>query len=337
MKLSLSISNQQDFYSELEEKLGASITSDGFESCLEMPPQIGKGKTRTFHFASGLKLYVQENFTNESISLETELNYLSLVMSWIVRGNANFALGNRDFHFAPGNHLLCYFKDIDGRLELAANEPVVMVDLALESYSPLYSAIAQYEYFPTPIKNLLLGKQTGYIRQELPCTLEMKLVLHQIVNCPYQGITKQLYLESKAIELLSLNLAILKADYNKKSQSDCGASRRHRFKPDEIERLYQAKTILKDNIDCPPSLNALARQVGLNEFKLKQGFRLLFDTTVFGYLHEYRMERSRLMLESGTFNVTEVAQTVGYANMSHFAAAVRKKFGVNPSQYRKCS
>ncbi|MEL6439903.1 MAG: helix-turn-helix domain-containing protein [Cyanobacteria bacterium J06621_8] len=47
------------------------------------------------------------------------------------------------------------------------------------------------------------------------------------------------------------------------------------------------------------------------------------------------MERSHLLLSSGEMNVTEVAQTVGYTNLSHFAAAFRKKYGINPSIIKK--
>ena len=330
MKLFLSLNNQQEFYTELQQQIGASITNDGFENCLLMPPQMGQGTTRSFHFTSGLQLYIQENLTHEAISLETELNYLSLVMSWIVKGTANFALGDCDCYLSSPNHHLCYFHDVGGKLEFAANSSVVMVDLALESYSPLYDAIAQSPYFPTQIKKFLFNSQTGYLRQHLTTTPKMTIALHQIINCPYQGLTKQLYLESKAIELLTLNLSLLEAEYSRSTATKA-------TKPDDIERLYRVKEILIENIDCPPTLNSLARQVGLNEFKLKQGFRSLFDTTVFGFLHDYRMERSRLLLTSGTHNVTEVAQAVGYSNMSHFAAAFRKKYGINPSQYRKCS
>ena len=59
MKLFLSLSNQQEFYTELQQQIGASITNDGFENCLLIPSQMGQGITRTFHFASGLQLYIQ--------------------------------------------------------------------------------------------------------------------------------------------------------------------------------------------------------------------------------------------------------------------------------------
>ena len=108
-------------------------------------------------------------------------------MSWIVKGTANFALGDkpsgmaslRDCYLSSPNHHLCYFNDIDGRLEFAANSSVMMVDLALESYSPLYDAIAQSPYFPAQIKKFLLNGETGYLRQELTTIPEMTIALHR--------------------------------------------------------------------------------------------------------------------------------------------------------------
>ncbi|MEM1369543.1 MAG: AraC family transcriptional regulator, partial [Cyanobacteria bacterium P01_H01_bin.15] len=83
------------------------------------------------------------------------------------------------------------------------------------------------------------------------------------------------------------------------------------------------------------SLIELARLAGINDCKLKLGFRQVFGTTVFGYLHDCRMERSRQLLDAGEMTVAEAAQSVGYVNRSHFAIAFRKKFGLNPSIYRR--
>jgi len=35
----------------------------------------------------------------------------------------------------------------------------------------------------------------------------MQTALHQILHCPYQGLTKRIYLESKVWELMALVLA----------------------------------------------------------------------------------------------------------------------------------
>ncbi len=68
---------------------------------------------------------------------------------------------------------------------------------------------------------------------------------------------------------------------------------------------------------------------------LKRGFRQVFGTTVFGYLHHYRLEQARQLLEAGDMNITETAHAIGFADRSYFAAAFRKKFGLNPSRYLK--
>ncbi|MEH1890921.1 MAG: helix-turn-helix transcriptional regulator [Nostoc sp.] len=66
-----------------------------------------------------------------------------------------------------------------------------------------------------------------------------------------------------------------------------------------------------------------------------QGFKQVFGTTVFGYLHHRRMELAYKLLIEGNMKVTEVAQTVGYASLPSFSNAFRKKFGVTPKSCQK--
>jgi AraC-like DNA-binding protein len=156
----------------------------------------------------------------------------------------------------------------------------------------------------------------------------MQNILWQILRCPYQGIAKRMYLEAKALELVSL--AVQQEIELQKRDRACQS-----LKPETIERIYQAKTILLHNLHDPPSLLTLARQVNLSDRTLKRGFHELFGKTVFGYLHDYRLEQARQLLETGEMNVTEVAQAVGFASRSYFATAFKKKFGHNPKDYQK--
>ncbi|MEM9541970.1 MAG: helix-turn-helix transcriptional regulator, partial [Cyanobacteria bacterium P01_E01_bin.42] len=56
----------------------------------------------------------------------------------------------------------------------------------------------------------------------------------------------------------------------------------------------------------------------------------VFGMTAFSCLYHHRMERAKLLLETGHSNVTEAAQAVGYNSPTSFAAAFKKKFGVRP-------
>ncbi|NJK75120.1 MAG: helix-turn-helix transcriptional regulator [Microcoleus sp. SU_5_6] len=91
------------------------------------------------------------------------------------------------------------------------------------------------------------------------------------------------------------------------------------------------------NIESPPSLLELAKKAGINDYKLKIGFREVFGTTVFGYLRNQRMEQARQLLLEQQMNVSEVAQTVGYASLSQFSTAFKHYFGITPKTYQKDS
>ena len=179
---------------------------------------------------------------------------------------------------------------------------------------------------PLCIQNLVRATNEGRYTQSVPMTLAMRTTIQQILQCPYGGLTQQIYLESKVWELMALHIKQM-------LNTHPGDRYPNRIKPDDLERLHHATEILRNQLSDPPSLNGLARQVGLNEFTLKQGFRNVFGTTVFGCLHHYRMEHARELLADGGFNVSEVARKVGFTNRGHFAAAFRKKFGANPKAY----
>ncbi|WP_437744981.1 AraC family transcriptional regulator [Sorangium sp. So ce1504] len=81
-------------------------------------------------------------------------------------------------------------------------------------------------------------------------------------------------------------------------------------------KIEPARRLLVEHMNAPPSLRQLARHVGLNEVKLKTGFRTLFGTSVFAYLRTERLERARRLLAQRHLSITEVAAQVGYANPS---------------------
>lgn len=156
-------------------------------------------------------------------------------------------------------------------------------------------------------------------------TSQMQTVVQHILQHPYQGAIAKMYLEAKVLELLALQFTQLT-----ELKSDAANST---LRPKSIDRIYQARDILEQRMEEPPSLLELARMVGLNDYKLKQGFRRVFGTTVFGYLREYRLEQARQLLTTDTMSVGEVAYAVGYSNRSYFTSAFIRKYGIKPKEY----
>ena len=155
-------------------------------------------------------------------------------------------------------------------------------------------------------------------------TSQMQTVVQQISQHPYQGAIARMYLEAKVLELLAIQLFQLSESKPELAKST--------LKPQSIDRIYQARDILATNLENPPSILELAQQVGVSDRTLRTGFKELFDTTIVGYLTLLRMERAELLLREKKLSIGEIANSVGYSNLSYFSAAFKRQFGITPSQ-----
>jgi AraC-like DNA-binding protein len=153
-------------------------------------------------------------------------------------------------------------------------------------------------------------------------------ILHQLLHCPYQGGLSRLYREAKILELISVYLseALLQTDVSNTSPT---------LSSDDMKCVALARAILDHTMTNPPTIRLLSKMVGLNEFKLKKGFKALFEMPVHTYVIQRKLELAKLMLDSSTVSVSEAASRAGYGNASHFAAAFRKQYGINPGAYVK--
>lgn len=162
----------------------------------------------------------------------------------------------------------------------------------------------------------------GYPRAEQAMSPSLYRLLDEILLCDARGVSRQLHIEAKGLELMATMIDLLEEGERAASPL---------LSQHDIARLERARHILLARMVDPPTLPELARHAGLNEVKLKEGFRALFGAPVFGYLRNHRLDEAHRLLRQRACNVTEVAQRVGYENPSKFAAAFRKRFGVSPS------
>ena len=141
------------------------------------------------------------------------------------------------------------------------------------------------------------------------------------------GTIAKHFLQAKANELLCLKL------FQLMEQNTHSSLPKLSFK--DRQNILTARELLIQNMDTPPTLDLLSRQVGINTLKLKQGFKREFGTTVYNYLRQYRMERALDMLRREKKGVAETAYAVGYSNVSHFIDAFRKSYGVTPGEFKR--
>lgn len=56
--------------------------------------------------------------------------------------------------------------------------------------------------------------------------------------------------------------------------------------------MLAARDRLLLDLSAPPTIAELAREIGLNQLKLKQGFKTLFGTSIYALFQRHRMERA---------------------------------------------
>lgn len=153
-------------------------------------------------------------------------------------------------------------------------------------------------------------------------TPEMQTIVDSLFNIQYEGKTKMMFFRSQIMTLVSHFFGQL------------ASSKTEKIKTPEREKLNQAKDILLKNLDNPPSLNEISKQIGLNIFKLKKDFKEFFGVPVFKYLQNERLTLAHKIIRNQEATVQEAAWHVGYDSLSSFSNAFEKKFGYRPSQIK---
>ncbi|MEM6433772.1 MAG: AraC family transcriptional regulator [Cyanobacteria bacterium P01_D01_bin.115] len=318
--------SQQDYWdlvdaSQCDSQSDATASFDRFVS---YPAQLGQGYYHFIDLCEGLELLIGHFQLHDDLVIVSPERSHPIEYAFYLAGKSH-----RPQSMATGKYCLYGSgtapKETWGDL---ADEPILEVNIHFEP-SVFRTFLGESGALnSTGLTHLMQPAEQLYYERFGTTTVVMQTALHQLLHCPFEGITRKIYLESKVWELMALLI-------EQELLLHTGKRLPKLVKTDDIERIHQARDILAQQLNNPPSLIELARQVGLNDCTLKRGFRQVFGKTAFGYLHDYRMEQARRLLRAGELNVSEAARRVGFANRSYFAAAFRKKYGVSPSQMKK--
>ncbi len=154
---------------------------------------------------------------------------------------------------------------------------------------------------------------------------EMKSVIDQINHCSFTGKMKEVYYKNKASELLMLYISALenKEQYFSVQNKD-------------KKKIEEAKDFILSN---PPnkllSLKEISLASGLNEFKLKKGFKEIFGTCVSQFMIDRKLQHAYELIINSEMSISEISSLAGYSYPQHFSKAFKKHFGKNPSKLRR--
>ncbi len=290
---------------------------------MELEKNIAEGSSHFIELQSGLLLIGIQHDLNENICVKHDIGSDFIQFHFCVKGNLkfNFNEGRYSLNIKEDQSLLLYNpqRKLPINLESEGQTWSVSILISIKKLHTLFSAEANYIDFLTDD-----NKDKKYYN-ERPITPAMAVVLTQVLNFNLHPSIKTIYLKGKIYELIGLY-------FNRPEEADIEQCP---FLDDEdnVKKIKLAKEVVIQRMAEPPSLNALADEVGLSLKKLKEGFKEIYGDTVFSFLFDYKMDYARKLLEKGQHNVNEAGLAVGYSTASHFIAAFKKKFGTTPKKY----
>ena len=86
-----------------------------------------------------------------------------------------------------------------------------------------------------------------------------------------------------------------------------------------------------------PALKELAVLFDTNAYKLKQGFREFFKTSIYNFYHEERLKRAHLMIQQTKIPLKKIALMNGFNTYLNFYKAFRKRYQYTPSEVERGS
>lgn len=226
----------------------------------------------------------------------------------------------KDFHNTKGLAMSFY---ADGEVEfehtVSPDKPLESIVIATSPRNLDSMPNDEGEIFSSLLETLVNPTDHYVEGPQFFMSPEMQAIVDSVFHIQYQGKTKMMFFRSQMTTLLSHffgQLATMTTENVKES---------------EREKLYLAKEILSNNLETPPTLTELSKQIGLNTFKLKKNFKELFGVPVFKYLQNERLTKAHQLLRNKEATVQEAAWHVGYDSLSSFSNAFSKKFGFRPS------
>lgn len=277
----------------------------------------------------GLSLAIMSIDTNEVEGFQFEALNSPFEFSYCVKGSCY--IGFKDSKFKknseitgrPGMNIISRTDTVIGNFEVVDKSCYKAVGLHIDP-NFLTSFLDESKINSQPEVFFRKNQKNYFVSQSM--SFKMAQLVSQIINCELEGRFKELFIESKAIELFL---------HQMESIPDCGLIMPTDLSSDDIEKIYEAKNILIKNIDNPPGITTLAKLSGINEFKLKKGFKQVFGTTVYGFLKSWRMAYAKELILDGNTSVNDLAYSTGYSNVSHFISGFKNEFGETPGQFIK--
>lgn len=207
-------------------------------------------------------------------------------------------------------------------------EKYLMVMLVCEPDALLQPPFGlEVDQLPVLLQTILHG--TSAVSADFTMNAELISALQFLLNSDTADALSRPFLQAKSVEILCLALRnILQQE---------GQHERSQISERERQQMNEARELLRERWQDPPTQEELVRHLGMGKSHLKKCFKLLFGYSITDYVLRIRMQHAQQLLAEGHMNVSQVAWEVGYEHPCNFVTAFKRQFGLTPKTFQKTS
>lgn len=273
-----------------------------------------KGTYKSYSY-DGLQIFIFDTIMQKDLAVENTFTESFLEMSFLIEGEKVIQVAGleQDFLHESQESYLVFLSNIKTTTYFNKTHHLKEVKIRMNN-----SFIQKHQLNEELLFLNLHTLATKNFVQPINHTKQQ--LISKLLNDNHVGLTKRLLLESITLQLLSEQL---------NSFSNAG-------KPDNLlKKMYEVESLISSDLSVHYSIQELAKLVGLNDFLIKKEFKRIFGTSVFEYLIDLRMSKSKELLSLTDKPIYEIAELIGYKNPTHYTAAFKRKVGITPKKYRE--
>ncbi|EGO62787.1 helix-turn-helix domain-containing protein [Acetonema longum] len=304
------------------------VSCDGTGIHYRVSRKYGEGTARRLMLGEGLDINYWHGFSASCLELNNVcLQPDMLEISCCLEGSMQVGLyePNEQYELAAGQMMFYYHKNFLPSYRLSAWEYTGFSVHVHHDYLAGWLApgcVGQLDDEWRCNIGLLMRQQRLLVRNA-PLAL-LRLAGEIQSGPPVSHVAAFLAFQAKVMDFVSGSLQA------REEKVDDGA-----LPPRDLDLVNRARQYLQEHLYQPPSIAELARILHTNSGTLKRNFKRAYQTTIYGYVKQQRLEKSLNLLKHTDLSIADIASEVGYANPSKYATAFKLHTGMTPSEYKK--
>ncbi len=249
-----------------------------------------------------------------------------IMLAYVHRNNIRYKLADQQVKtLRKYQYTLVYLDQLDADLVFEPGEYSIILFLTtmefLQRWSDCSTLLAKFLSRVAEQRIVKMSEQYPW------ASTQMLATIRETTKSLKSASLGRMYLEAKILDVLRMAIeGIIQLRASPRAVN---------IRDDDRKKIESVRDFLTRNPDNPGTLVDLARRFGLNDFKLKSGFKQLYGTTVFSFLMDLRFSKARILLTESDLPIKVVAGMAGYRNPTNFSSAFKKRFGYPPGKVKR--